>query len=256
MSTLADEAAVVASQLAVAHLESLAAAYRDESGYSKRSASKVASSLPSPHRPMLTGLHAAWEAAAETPGTALALALETAAATRASSDLPNVEVVVTGPDSASAPVRLTSEVVRRLIDDATSRVMLVSYAAYWIDAVVKALDRADDRGVSVQLVLESSEHLDGGGGGKAYAKHTVYEWPTDRRQPSTAKLHAKAVIVDSRDVLMTSANMTNAAYNSNIELGVLCRGGSTARQVQEHFDGLIAAGVLRECSDRKEADEG
>ena len=256
MSTLADEAAVVASHLAVAHLESLADAYRDESGYSKRSASKVASSLPSPHRPMLTGLHAAWEAAAETPGTALALALEAAAATRASADQPNVEIVVTGPDSPSAPVRLTSEVVRRLIDDAKSRVMLVSYAAYSIDAVVKALDRAAERGVAVQLVLESSEFLEGGGGAEAYAKHTVYEWPTDGRQPSTAKLHAKAVIVDSRDVLLTSANMTNAAYNSNIELGVLCRGGSTARHVQEHFDGLIAAGVLREYGDRKEADEG
>ena len=249
MSTLADEAAVVASHLAAAHLESLADAYRDEPGYSKRSASKVASCLPSPHRPMLTGLHAAWEAAAKTPGTALALALEAAAALRASAGQLDVEIVVTGPDSPSAPVRLTSEVVRRLIDDANSRVMLVSYAAYGVDVVVKALDRAAERGVAVQLVLESSEYLEGGGGAEAYAQHTVYEWPTDERQPSTAKLHAKAVIVDSRDVLLTSANMTNAAYRSNIELGVLCRGGSTARHVQEHFDGLIAAGVLREQGD-------
>ena len=248
MRTLADEASVVASHLAEAHLASLAAAYRKEPGYSKSSAAKVAGTLPSPHRPMLTELHAAWEAAPDTPGAALALALEAATATRASSSRPNVEVVVTGPDSPGAPVRLTSEVVRRLIDDANTRVMLVSYAAYWIDAVVKALDRAAGRGVSVQLVLESSENLDGSGGAKAYAKHAVYQWPPDERQPPSAKLHAKAVIVDSRDVLLTSANMTNAAYSSNIELGVLCRGGSTARHVQEHFDGLIAAGVLREVS--------
>ena len=39
--------------------------------------------------------------------------------------------------------------------------------------------------------------------------------------------------------------MTNAAYDKNIERGVLCRGGGVARQVQAHFDALIARGVLR-----------
>jgi len=45
-------------------------------------------------------------------------------------------------------------------------------------------------------------------------------------------------------VLLTSANMTAAAYDKNIELGVLCRGGGVARQVQNHFDALIARGIL------------
>ena len=72
----------------------------------------------------------------------------------------------------------------------------------------------------------------------------MYHWPTDQRDPPDAKLHAKAVIVDSRDILLTSANMTNAAYDKNIELGLLCRGGTTARRVQKHFDALVARGVL------------
>lgn len=188
---------------------------------------------------------AAWAADPDVPGAAIGLALEAAASTEAASDRPDVQVVVTGPDSPGAPVRLTSEVVRRLIDDARHRVMLVSYAAYRIDSVVKALERAVERGVVLELVLESGENLDGGGGAKAYADHTVYEWPPEERQPPGAKLHAKAVIVDSLAVLLTSANMTNAAYSANVELGVLCRGGTTARHVQDHFDGLITAGVLR-----------
>jgi hypothetical protein len=40
--------------------------------------------------------------------------------------------------------------------------------------------------------------------------------------------------------------MTNAAYDKNIELGVLCRGGTTAHRVQRHLDSLIARGVLNE----------
>lgn len=85
------------------------------------------------------------------------------------------------------------------------------------------------RGVRADIILESPENLDGGGGAGVYAKYGVYEWPLDQRSPANAKLHAKAVIVDTRDVLLTSANMTNAAYDKNIELGLLCRGGDTAR---------------------------
>ncbi len=107
-----------------------------------------------------------------------------------------------------------------------------------------ALDAAVGRGVYVSLIVESPEKLEGGGGAAAYDRLRVYQWPIDRREPPDAKLHAKAVIVDGRDVLLTSANMTNAAYDKNIELGVLCRGGGVARQVQRHFDGLIATGVL------------
>ncbi len=82
-------------------------------------------------------------------------------------------------------------------------------------------------------------------GARAYSRYCMYEWPVDRCEPPDAKLHAKAVIVDSRDVLLTSANMTSAAYDRNIELGVLCLGGGVAAQVQRHFDALVARGVLR-----------
>ena len=105
-------------------------------------------------------------------------------------------------------------------------------------------------GCRVDVVLESPEHLDGGGGGKAYAKYRVYEWPPDQREPPGAKLHTKGVIVDNHAVLLTSANMTNAAYAKNIELGLLCHGGTTARRVQQHFDALIARGILRSVDPR------
>lgn len=172
------------------------------------------------------------------------MALDSVQAAQRSADVPAVEVVVTSPDSPAAPVRLTSEVVRQLIDHANNRVTLVSYAAYRMASVINALDAAVGRGVNVNLILESAEKLDGGGGAHAYDRYRTYQWPTDHREPPDAKLHAKAVIIDSRDVLLTSANMTNAAYDKNIELGVLCRGGGVARQVQAHFDALIARGVL------------
>ncbi len=244
MSELADAVAATVGALGSAHVRTLAASYRDCGPFSATLAAKAKHAIPAPHHDEVDRLNAAWAVHPDLPGAALALALESVQAAERDADLPAVEVVVTGPDSPAAPVRLTSEVVRQLIDQATHRVTLVSYAAYRMASVISALDAAVARGVNVNLILESAENLDGGGGAHAYAKYRTYQWPTDRREPPDAKLHAKAVIIDNRDVLLTSANMTNAAYDKNIELGVLCRGGAVARQVQAHFDALIARGVL------------
>ncbi|MBK6670716.1 MAG: hypothetical protein IPG46_13990 [Actinobacteria bacterium] len=244
MSELADAVAATVAALGSAHVRTLADSYCDCGPYSGVLAAKARNAVPAPHQGEVEHLNKAWAAHPNLPGAALALALESVQAAQRIADVPTVEVVVTGPDSPAAPVRLTSEVVRQLIDQATERVTLVSYAAYRMKSVITALDEAVARGVDVNLILESAEKLDGGGGAHAYAKYRTYQWPTDRREPPEAKLHAKAVIIDGRDVLLTSANMTNAAYDKNIELGVLCRGGGVARQVQAHFDALISRSVL------------
>jgi phosphatidylserine/phosphatidylglycerophosphate/cardiolipin synthase-like enzyme len=244
LSELAHAIRRVSRDLDDAHVAALAGAYRQAMVYAPASVIAAKQAVPAPHHGELDRLHRAWAADPMLPGSAVALALESAQLAVRHADVPHVEVVVTGPDSPAAPVRLTSEVVRQLIDQATHRVTLVSYAAYQMPAVIAALDAAIARGVQVNLILESPEKLEGGGGAHAYAKFRTYQWPIERREPPEARLHAKAVIVDGRDVLLTSANMTSAAYDKNIELGVLCRGGGVAAQVQRHFDALVSAGVL------------
>ena len=58
-------------------------------------------------------------------------------------------------------------------------------------------------------------------------------------------LHAKAVVADGEAVFMTSANLTDAALDRNIELGVLIRDTALAASVTSHFRGLIEREVLR-----------
>lgn len=244
MSRIAEAVTSLAALLGVEHVNALGDAYRPAIGFSQSAATKAKQAVPAPHHDEIDHLNRRWSEEPGVPGAALALALDAAQAARRRMDVPRVQVVVTGPDSPAASVRLTSEVVRQLIDRATHRVTLVSYAAYQMPSVIAALDAAIGRGVKVSLILESPEKLLGGGGAHAYAKFQTYHWPIDHREPPEAKLHAKAVIVDSRDVLLTSANMTSAAYDKNIELGVLCTGGSVAAQVQRHFDALITRGVL------------
>jgi len=53
-------------------------------------------------------------------------------------------------------------------------------------------------------------------------------------------LHAKCIVVDRRELFVSSANFTEAAQRRNIEVGVLVRSGSLARQASEFSDPLLA----------------
>jgi phosphatidylserine/phosphatidylglycerophosphate/cardiolipin synthase-like enzyme len=44
--------------------------------------------------------------------------------------------------------------------------------------------------------------------------------------------------------LIGSANLTDDAFNRNMELGILVRGGTTVFAIAEHFDELVRSGVL------------
>jgi phosphatidylserine/phosphatidylglycerophosphate/cardiolipin synthase-like enzyme len=59
-----------------------------------------------------------------------------------------------------------------------------------------------------------------------------------------SSLHAKSIVVDEAQALVTSANFTEAAQRRNIEVGLLVRQATVARAIATHFAGLIQRGVL------------
>ena len=77
------------------------------------------------------------------------------------------------------------------------------------------------------------------------ARPAVYYDPRSLT-PSGPKgvLHAKAVICDNEQFLVTSANLTQAAMNRNIEVGILLRDRTIATTASIHFGGLIDQGLL------------
>jgi PLD-like domain len=58
-------------------------------------------------------------------------------------------------------------------------------------------------------------------------------------------LHAKAVVADDEAVFVTSANLTEAALDRNIELGVLIRDRAFALTISGYFRNLIDRNVLK-----------
>jgi phosphatidylserine/phosphatidylglycerophosphate/cardiolipin synthase-like enzyme len=58
-------------------------------------------------------------------------------------------------------------------------------------------------------------------------------------------LHAKAVVADDEVVFVTSANLTEAALDRNIEIGLVVRDRALAASVSSHFRALIDQRLLR-----------
>ena len=86
----------------------------------------------------------------------------------------------------------------------------------------------------------------GGGGAERPIKSAVYYDPRSVADDGPGGvLHAKAVVADDEAVFITSANLTEAAFDRNIELGLLARDRTLAATTVLHFRTLIEQGLLQ-----------
>ena len=75
------------------------------------------------------------------------------------------------------------------------------------------------------------------------------EWPETPRPADTrggsGAFHAKFALADDRVLFMTSANLTEYALDSNMEMGVLLSGGDLPKLATKQLDALVRDGILR-----------
>ena len=163
---------------------------------------------------------------------------------------PVTEIIWTGPANSRYPVRRIDQVLYDLIAASQRRVVLVTFAAHRIRHLCEHLTRAVQRGVQLTLIVESEDESEGqltSDAIRAFADvpsagMRLYYWPAAQRERNLAgrpgKLHAKCAIVD--DVaLIGSANLTDDAFNRNMELGILVKDPVTVTAIVDHFTGLI-----------------
>ncbi len=239
--------------LPAGHVRTLAAAVRQVADGPENSRSFVVGVLPAPaFRQHASALVDAWMRSPTFTGTAVAMALEAALSVREHErDAEKLDLVATGPGSPFVSIRHTRAVLLELIDHAQRELILVSYAAYKVPALVEALERACKRSVVVRLILESTfdsagalSH-DGAEAFKALSQSIeIYVWPLEKR-PAGSRLHAKVAVADGELAFVTSANFTGHALDQNLEVGVLVTGGQTPQRLKEHFHALISQGTLR-----------
>lgn len=168
------------------------------------------------------------------------------------------EVVWTGPRVDQSFVRSTREVMRDIVRGAVRELIVVGY---WIqgeagdEGIVRELvqevaARAAD-GISVTIALDQLKRDDG----TDNRLILMGMWPTRVKAPRLLtwripdgekhlKLHAKVLVADGRDALVTSANLTLHAIDRNIEMGVRVL-GRPALAIANHFRLLDQSGILQ-----------
>jgi phosphatidylserine/phosphatidylglycerophosphate/cardiolipin synthase-like enzyme len=175
-----------------------------------------------------------------------------------------LEIVTSGPDATGAS-RDTGVVMRELFATAEARVLVVGFAVHQGPQVLRTLaDRMDQLPrLSVRLCLDVSRRpgdtsRSSGILERFRTRFCQREWPGGRlpevfydpralaeSQTARASLHAKCVVVDGHTAFLGSANLTEAAQQRNIEVGLLVRAPDTAHALYAHFDGLIRRGFLK-----------
>jgi phosphatidylserine/phosphatidylglycerophosphate/cardiolipin synthase-like enzyme len=181
----------------------------------------------------------------------------------ASLRVPRPDLVWSGPEVAGVAARDTRRVFEELLGSATRSVWACSYAFFdgpkAFEVLAKRMEEVPDLQVMLLLNIQRKR------GDTSVADDVVRRfadrfWSTDwpgKRRPRVfydrrsldldgpaGVLHAKAVVTDDEAVFITSANLTAAAFDRNIEIGMLMRDRALAASVTSHFQALIQQAFL------------
>jgi phosphatidylserine/phosphatidylglycerophosphate/cardiolipin synthase-like enzyme len=194
-------------------------------------------------------------------GAAVAYALELAAEAAASVHRP--DLVWSGEEVQGLHYRKTRQVFDELIGGAEESLWICSYAYYDGPKAFEKLAERMDAVPELQVTLLLNIKRNWGDPTPAAdlaaefaAKLWSKGWPGERRPAvfydprslkgdgETAVLHAKAVVADDAIAFVTSANLTEKAFDDNIEAGMLSRDRTVALSLSKHFRVLIERGLL------------
>ena len=183
---------------------------------------------------------------------------------RASAPASRPDIVWSGPTVPGVPTRDTGRVFEELVRGAERSLWVSTYAYFDGPQVFESLARRLDSGTGLHATLLLN--IQRGRSDTTATDQLVRrfadrfwkrDWPGTVRpavyyDPRAADgdgpagvLHAKAVVADGERLFVTSANLTEAAQTSNIELGVLVSDRTLAASVTSHFQSLIDTRLLR-----------
>lgn len=173
------------------------------------------------------------------------------------------DLVWSGPEAPGVHARDTRQVYEELISGAERSLWLSSYAYFDGPTTFASLAEKLDRTPSLQVHLLLNVQRPRGDTTIASElvasfahKFWAEDWPGKRRPevfyaPSSLEangirgvLHAKVIVSDDEKLFVTSANLTEAAFDRNIEAGLLVRDRVLALSMVRHFAGLIENRVL------------
>ena len=159
----------------------------------------------------------------------------------------SAELVITSPDSFKVKSRKTKDVIYSLVKDASKSITITGYSiSDFFKEMLDVIIRKSQQGVFVKLFVNDI------GNQKAFERLCsykskflkIYNYP--KRDDKMAALHAKVIVVDQAETLITSANLSYHGQEGNIELGTRIVSPEIAKQVDDVFTKLLFSKVFIE----------
>lgn len=161
----------------------------------------------------------------------------------------DAELVATLPPETPGIARPTERVVLEMIDAAATEIILIGYELT-DQNLIGLLAAAARRGASVIMICDR---------GRGAAQRVLESWPSPTPLPRIfhdrervdgapyASMHAKCLLIDSSDLLVTSANFTFHGLRGNIEIGIRL-GGAPAAEARKIFSYLVESRILENAN--------
>lgn len=151
-------------------------------------------------------------------GSLLAVALASLSKLREAKNLLDTKLVVSG-NFANSNADYTHETIYQMVNRAKSEITIVGYWMYDIqDLLIELSKLQEEKGLQIRFIMDSA---------KKWREQIFQQWNEEFRpeifepNPDRVKLlHAKIIIIDNTEMLITSANLTINAMEKNIEAGI------------------------------------
>ena len=182
--------------------------------------------ISGPKLDQLLRLLANQDATDETKLLMLETAMRTAQSERENSN--SLELVYTGPPRLDIGARNTRSVMEEMLDGAKEVTIVAYQLRKGAESIVEKLSSLLAEGADVTLVIDDDKkkknriQIDNMFKQKGLNMPDVYT--RTAKSGNYFKIHSKILIVDQRDMLVTSANLTEHAMGINFEVGIRVRG--------------------------------
>jgi phosphatidylserine/phosphatidylglycerophosphate/cardiolipin synthase-like enzyme len=174
------------------------------------------------------------------------------------------DLVWSGPEAPGLHARDTRRVYEELLGSAERSILASTYAFFdgpkAFEVLARRMDatpalrvtlllniqrKRGDTTTSEQLVRRFADHFWKTDWPGSARPHVFYDSRALDPESPGGVLHAKSVVADDEALFITSANLTEAALDRNIELGVLIRDRACALAVGGYFRNLIDRDLLK-----------
>lgn len=158
------------------------------------------------------------------------------------------ELTITAPISFKLKARKINEVITNMIQDSQKSITLTGYSVSdYFSEMIDLIISKSQQGIYVRLYLNDYEKhktnlkrlMD------LRTKHLrVFDY--QKQDDEMAALHAKTIVVDEKELLVSSANLSYHGMQGNVEMGIRLVSEDKAKQVESLLKEMVGMKVFKE----------